>query len=425
MTDQSNLPAQTRAPKPTLAAGASLNAIIPTTIEETFRLADAVHRSGLAPSTLKTVEAITIAVMTGMEVGLKPMQALSSIAVINGRATIWGDGLIAIVRDSPLCQWVQEEIFGEGLEMFALCTTHRRGEPQPVVRRFSAADAKRAGLWGKTGPWTQYPQRMLQMRARAWCLRDVYPDVTKGMQVREEVEDYDMRDVTPHSRQSQGTGFVASLKGGTGGAGFSATRQLEQLPSHDPETGEIIEQQESPRKAAEAGSESAGMQVEASASAEAGIAGQPAETPAATGGTSGANVSGDDHAQGVTAGETAAHSDPDASASLDLVSDTPSSGADAAGGESEAVGADSPSASGLADLLDAYAKFLWRTPTVEKLEAKAKEFWAEHEGSKPGSKSPMAGLFREVMEAHKNRVSAGSAETKELLDQIVERGRVA
>ena len=32
------------------------------------------------------------------EIGLAPLQAMQSIAVINGRATLWGDALVALVQ---------------------------------------------------------------------------------------------------------------------------------------------------------------------------------------------------------------------------------------------------------------------------------------------------------------------------------------
>jgi hypothetical protein len=50
--------------------------------------------------------------------------------------------------------------------------------------------AKKAGLLAKGGVWTQYPARMLQLRARGFCLRDSFPDALKGIKSREEVEDY-------------------------------------------------------------------------------------------------------------------------------------------------------------------------------------------------------------------------------------------
>jgi len=65
----------------------------------------------------------------------------------------------------------------------------RKGR-KPVETRFSVEDAKRAGLWGKGGPWTAYPKRMLQMRARGFALRDAFPDVLKGMISVEEAQDY-------------------------------------------------------------------------------------------------------------------------------------------------------------------------------------------------------------------------------------------
>jgi hypothetical protein len=54
----------------------------------------------------------------------------------------------------------------------------------------AVAEAKKAGLWGKGGPWTQYPRRMLQMRARGFALRDAFPDVLRGLVTAEEAADY-------------------------------------------------------------------------------------------------------------------------------------------------------------------------------------------------------------------------------------------
>jgi hypothetical protein len=71
----------------------------------------------------------------------------------------------------------------------AVCVAKRKGR-KPVTARFSVEDAKRAGLWGKQGPWSAYPKRMMQMRARGFALRDAFPDVLKGMITAEEAQDY-------------------------------------------------------------------------------------------------------------------------------------------------------------------------------------------------------------------------------------------
>ena len=132
---------------------------------------------------------VEVGIMHGQEVGLSPMASLQTIAVINGMPSLWGDGMLAVVEASGLLEDIEERFDGEGELLAAVCTVKRRGRPTPVVQRFSIAMAKKAGLWGKSGPWSQYPQRMLTLRARAWALRNGFSDVIKGMRVTEEVID--------------------------------------------------------------------------------------------------------------------------------------------------------------------------------------------------------------------------------------------
>ena len=124
-----------------------------------------------------------------------------ALAVINGRPSIWGDAALALVMGSPVCEFVRERIEGDGDSLTAVCETKRRGYPAPSVTQFSVADAKRAGLWGKAGPWTQYPKRMLQLRARGFALRDAFPDVLKGLVTAEEAQDYPADTAAPAAPQ--------------------------------------------------------------------------------------------------------------------------------------------------------------------------------------------------------------------------------
>jgi hypothetical protein len=157
----------------------------PQTFEQAMKFSQMLADSELVPKDFRGKPGnCLIAMQWGSELGLKPLQALSNIAVVNGRAALWGDAVIALVRSSPLCEYVQESDDGHT----ATCRAKRRGEPEQVVT-FSMDDAKQAGLAGKQGPWTQYPKRMRQMRARAFALRDVFPDVLRGMPVAEEVQD--------------------------------------------------------------------------------------------------------------------------------------------------------------------------------------------------------------------------------------------
>lgn len=135
-------------------------------------------------------EDCVLAIQHGAEIGLGPTQSLQSITVVNGRPVLWGDAAKGLVMASPICEYIAERIEGDGDQMVAICEAKRRGDPQPTVSTFSVADAKKASLWGKSGPWQQYPKRMLQMRARGFALRDAFPDVLRGLVTAEEAQDY-------------------------------------------------------------------------------------------------------------------------------------------------------------------------------------------------------------------------------------------
>jgi hypothetical protein len=157
----------------------------PRNFEQALTFSDYLADSDMVPKDFKGRPGnCLIAMQWGAELGLKPLQAMQNLAIINGRPSLWGDAVIALVRASPLCEFVLESDDGNT----ATCRVKRRGEPEQS-RTFSMADAEKAGLKGKSGPWTQYPQRMRQMRARAFALRDVFPDVLRGLPVAEELMD--------------------------------------------------------------------------------------------------------------------------------------------------------------------------------------------------------------------------------------------
>lgn len=203
MSEQKAVTTTSKAALPMTARGVSIDSM-----ESLFRFADAVFQSGLAPTSLKNPQAIMIAIEMGLEVGLPPMAALQNIAVVNGRPTIWGDAQLGIVRSTgeleEFAEWY--EVGGAKTsrnptqftdDVTAVCRVKRLGF-DAMECAFSVADAKRAVLWGKAGPWTQYPARMLRYRARSFALRDNFGDALRGLLTTEEVRDSgDIIDVTP------------------------------------------------------------------------------------------------------------------------------------------------------------------------------------------------------------------------------------
>lgn len=208
-----NLPATQSAPMAVPARNVTpWRGVRPTTMDEALRMSKAIAVTSFAPASytrgknlnheddLKSVTAsIFAAIQMGAEVGLSPMASLQNIAVINGKPGLYGPAMLAVVEASGLLADIDEGVRGEGTSMEAYCTVQRVGR-KPRTFTFTYAQAKRAGLIGKAGPWTQYPERMFIARCRTFALRDVFPDVLAGLsQSVEELMDIPANDVPPPS----------------------------------------------------------------------------------------------------------------------------------------------------------------------------------------------------------------------------------
>lgn len=118
-----------------------------------------------------------VAAETGAALGLEPLQALASIAVINGRATLSSDLMAAVIRRA-----------GHTLRIV-------ENDPESVTATLIRADDKtfkfevtwdkdkatKAGLWGQRGPWSQYPTQMLRARAITEVARQGASEALMGM----------------------------------------------------------------------------------------------------------------------------------------------------------------------------------------------------------------------------------------------------
>lgn len=222
----------TTQPRPQIVAGGSVAALVPQSLDEAFRVSQAIAASGLAPRGLEKPEQIMVAIMAGAELGFAPFQSLQSFAVVNGRPTLWGDGLVAVVRRNgcTIREWHEDDT--------AFCEVKRPDTGETILRSFSQADAAKAGLSGKTGPWQQYPQRMRAMRARAWAVRDGCADMLRGFQVAEEVQDY--QPITARTVPTERPNLAARLAAPNDAPreGFSAIHGLsddDHIPDFDAE----------------------------------------------------------------------------------------------------------------------------------------------------------------------------------------------
>ncbi len=171
-------------------------------MQSCFELCKLISTSPFCPNGIKgNPGGVFLAIKYGESLGLDPLQALQGITVISGKPTLYGDALLALCKP-----------YGDIIETYdkkthvASCTCKRPGY-EPLTRTYSLQEAMNAGLvsfnkeghavgrakgdsWSTTAPWGAYTQRMLQMRARGFALRDAFPDILRGIISAEEAEDY-------------------------------------------------------------------------------------------------------------------------------------------------------------------------------------------------------------------------------------------
>lgn len=166
-------------------------------MDDALRYAKVIAASGMLPKSFyesangdPTAMAF-VAIQLGAEVGLSPMASVQNIAIINNKPGLYGPAMLAVVEGSGVMEVFEEWLEGEGEGLTAYCKVKRRGRPERVVS-FSWQDATVAKLVGKRGPWTEYPKRMMQARARTFALRDTFPDVLLGLAYSvDELQDID------------------------------------------------------------------------------------------------------------------------------------------------------------------------------------------------------------------------------------------
>lgn len=185
-----------------------------TSIEEAYRTAEMFCYAGMVPKSYNvdqknqngviqkgktdwkaTASRMTVAILAGSEVGFGPAASLKNIAVINGLATIFGQGAKALVQHAGTLEWEKIDATGSWAtkDYMVKVSLKRRGQGEPYVRSFGQQDAIKAGLIGRAkagSPWLAYPERQTYWRAWTWAARDGFSDALMGLTIAEELEDY-------------------------------------------------------------------------------------------------------------------------------------------------------------------------------------------------------------------------------------------
>lgn len=160
----------------------------PQSFEQALTFANYLAESDMVPKQYRGRPGdCLIAMQWGYEIGLKPLQALQSIAAVNGKPNIFGDVGKAMLLAAG-CEIDEDDTAIIRATGIARCKITRPGR-RPVERTYSIEDAQTAKLWGKEGPWRTNPFRQMAWRAFWFAARDAAADLLRGMSGAEETAD--------------------------------------------------------------------------------------------------------------------------------------------------------------------------------------------------------------------------------------------
>ena len=215
MTD--NLPeVTTKAPVPIVNG-----VLAPVDFDGLWRITTVICQTEIAGKYKDKPEEAFVAIQLGMSVGLNYMQALQSVAVIQGKPALYGDATTALCKASGELVEHDEywEVDGKRQEDYdgvsdleqwpddvkAVVMMKRKGIKQAKIGHFSVGDARRMGKWNKhteqgyLSVWQKHPKDMLMWRARHKAQSVLFADNLRGLIPAKIAADYDVTDVEPTS----------------------------------------------------------------------------------------------------------------------------------------------------------------------------------------------------------------------------------
>lgn len=202
--------------------------LVPTNLEEAWRLATALSKSTLVPDAYREQPSnIMTAIMMGADLGISTTQAMREVYVVKGRPSTSALLKVALVLQSPLCEYWQ---LIESTDTQATFETKRRGAKQPTRHTYTLDEAKKADLYPgqNDSSWRKRPKLMLRRRCESELADEVYPDVVKGLRTEDEAQEIE--------REAQGSRI------------FVESTEAPPLPPPEPKASERSSEPRAPRE---------------------------------------------------------------------------------------------------------------------------------------------------------------------------------
>jgi hypothetical protein len=180
---------------------------------------------------------ITAAILTGNELGLRPMAALRSTDIIKGTPAMRAHTMRGLVQshghDVEPVSATDERVVMRG---------RRKGSTTWIEVEWTIDRAKRLGAYARNEQYKTQPKSMLTARATGEICRLVAADVLLGMPYASEELDMSEDGPQPTTPSAGGPVTAAEILGANGSGSEATTPAAAQDPGKEPETNGAAEQ---------------------------------------------------------------------------------------------------------------------------------------------------------------------------------------
>lgn len=171
------------------------------TLGDAKKVGEIIIQSGFCPEHFvksNNATGVIITIEAGRQLGIGWLQSLFDIVPISGIPTIKGDLAKTLIYQSGLLESWQESESGEypNDDYTVTIEAKRKDIPNIFTASYSVKEAKEAGLWvseemvktnpnNKFKPWYKFRKRMMKWRVTGYMADDAFPDVLRGMKIKE------------------------------------------------------------------------------------------------------------------------------------------------------------------------------------------------------------------------------------------------
>ena len=177
----------------------------PAVMEQVWRASKLFASSDMVPKDYRDKPAnCFIAIEMAERMGVNPFAVMQNLSIINGKPGMEAKLIIALVNDSGIfVDPLEYEIVGEdpyAMDYKVRCFAVMKKTGKTCLGPWIDYKMVKGEGWLQKGgsKWQTMPSIMFMYRAASFFAKVYAPNITMGMQTREEMEDITVTDVTPH-----------------------------------------------------------------------------------------------------------------------------------------------------------------------------------------------------------------------------------